>query len=527
MTSPTSQTPSGDADAGAGDLSVLAGRGVLNIAGGVGNGIFIFLWVVVVSRGLGAEGAGELFVASGLFTILTSAVLLGSDVGLVRSLSGTRAQGRNNELRRYVVAALFPVLVGAIAVGGVVFAHAGRIARALTDENATTVQTYIRLFAPFLPLAAMHMAALAGTNGLGRMLPTVLLEKIGRVAAQTFLVAGVLSAGLGVFWIAMAWALPFGIGALIGLLWLAAILRRATSQDHSEGARPLRQVAGEFWRFAAARGLAQVSQVSVLWLNTLLLAALMDARAAGIFTASSRFSLVGSLVLLAVIHALAPQIGALFARGELRRVEHVYQAGTWWLMSITWPAFLAMAAFAPVLLRIYGPQFQIGQGVVTIISLTMLISMAAGPVDTVLLMSGKSGWNLFNTLAALAANVTLNLLLIPRYGLLGAAASFACGVAINNIAPLLEVRFLLGLNPFGRGWLVPAVASLGCFGIGGIVVRLAWGESVLVAGVYLVAATLIYAAVIWRFRRVLHLHEIASVLRSRTRTVEMTSAAGP
>ena len=40
----------------------------------------------------------------------------------------------------------------------------------------------------------------------------------------------------------------------------------------------------------------------------------------------------------------------------------------------------------------------------------MLVATLVGPVDMVLLMAGKSSWNLLNTIAAIVANVTLNLI---------------------------------------------------------------------------------------------------------------------
>ena len=82
----------------------------------------------------------------------------------------------------------------------------------------------------------------------------------------------------------------------------------------------------------------------------------------------------------------------------------------------------------------------------------MLVATAVGTVDMVLLMGGKSSWNLFNTVVALSSNIVLNLLLIPRYGGTGAAIAWSSSIIFTNLLPLGQVWKFLGMHPFGRGF---------------------------------------------------------------------------
>ncbi|MFC7645736.1 polysaccharide biosynthesis C-terminal domain-containing protein [Streptosporangium lutulentum] len=50
--------------------------------------------------------------------------------------------------------------------------------------------------------------------------------------------------------------------------------------------------------------------------------------------------------------------------------------------------------------------------------------MAAGNVQTVLLMGGKSSWSLLNKVVALIATVVLTFLLVPLFGIVGAAVAW-------------------------------------------------------------------------------------------------------
>jgi hypothetical protein len=164
-----------------------------------------------------------------------------------------------------------------------------------------------------------------------------------------------------------------------------------------------------------------------------------------------------------------------------------------------------LAAFAPALLRILGQSSADTQAVLVILGLTMLVATGIGPVDVVLLMGGKSSYNLINTVVALSVNVALNLLLIPRFGIVGAAVAWSVSILINNLAPLAQVWAMLRIHPFGAGSPIVAGTTIAIFGGVGLLVRWAFGESLLVLLVYGAIVTAIYAAIVWRFRSPLEL----------------------
>jgi O-antigen/teichoic acid export membrane protein len=83
----------------------------------------------------------------------------------------------------------------------------------------------------------------------------------------------------------------------------------------------------------------------------------------------------------------------------------------------------------------------------------------------VLAMAGRTSWNLANVLVALAVTIGLDVLLIPRYGALGAAIGLACAITVNNVLPLIQVARAVRLHPFGPGTLAAAVLSVACFGV--------------------------------------------------------------
>ena len=71
----------------------------------------------------------------------------------------------------------------------------------------------------------------------------------------------------------------------------------------------------------------------------------------------------------------------------------------------------------------------------------MLLSSACGQVDVVPITTGRSSWSLLNGLLTMVVNVTLDLILIPSYGITGAAIAWAVAIAVANLMPLAQIAW--------------------------------------------------------------------------------------
>jgi O-antigen/teichoic acid export membrane protein len=503
------------------DLGTLARGGILGLVAGIGSSVFGFLLVVVVSRGLKpASRAGVLFEAIALFLILSNAAELGADTGLVRFVARNRALGRSDRIRRTVAVAIWPSLAVGVAFGAAVLAFAPELARLFIRHGSRADgTTYIRLFAPAIPLATATIVALSGTRGFGTMLPYTAVQGLGIPALRPVAMLAVLALGLGPVWIAMAYTVPVAIGFLAAFGTLAIMVTR---EDRKAGVRHRRghRVEGlgrEFWGFSAPRGLAALFQVAVFQLDILLVGALRGAREAGIYAAASRFIGVGTVALQGLSLAIAPQISAFLAQHERQRARRIYQAGTWWLIVVSWPVYAGMIVFAPVLMRVFGREFVAGTTPLMILSAAMLVLIATGNNKIVLLMGGGSGWNLLVTGSSLTINVLLNLVLIPRFGMNGAAVAYATSIIYDNLLTAFLVWRLLGLHPFARGWWVSVAGAGLVYGAVGLALRATRGPTIPALLAFAAVSTVLYVPFLWRARRVLHLSILRDALQGRGR----------
>jgi len=77
----------------------------------------------------------------------------------------------------------------------------------------------------------------------------------------------------------------------------------------------------------------------------------------------------------AVVFVIGPQLSGMIAQRAFGRARGVYQAATMWLSAISFPFYLALAAFAPLMLRLFGEKFTQGATALMILSLAMLVNI--------------------------------------------------------------------------------------------------------------------------------------------------------
>lgn len=380
----------------------------------------------------------------------------------------------------------------------------------------------IRVGVATVPLAATGYVALAVTRGLGSVVPLTVVESIAKPALRCAFVGialavahrrwpgAELTAG-PVLWTTIAWAVP----TVLGGLWAAVLAHRALRSVRDE---PSTEHVGakatwrELWRFATPRAAASACEIAGMHSGIILVSALAGVAEAGIYNAALRLALAGTLALQALRLAIAPTLARLLTVGDLDGVEHLHRTASVWITVVSFPLYLVFAAWPTEVLRMFGPGFQAGGAALAILAAATLVNLATGPVSTLLLMSGRSTLTLVVTAASLTFSVVLAVVLIPRYGVLGAAIAKGAAVVGENIAVTLIVRRSVGVRTLSRPLVRAAVVGALCFVVPAGLYQLVAGHDFPAAVVVVLLGTAGYLALLWRHREEFSLADLAAAL---------------
>jgi O-antigen/teichoic acid export membrane protein len=225
---------------------------------------------------------------------------------------------------------------------------------------------------------------------------------------------------------------------------------------------------------------------------------------------------MGTFAFAAMRVAIGPQIARLLAQRRESDAEAVFQTATWWLMALSWPFYLVLALFPGTVLGLFGHAFGVGAVALALLCLTELFDMGTGNITLVLLMGGRSKWNLINIFLGLVTTVGLDWLLIPHYGVVGAAIGSGASTIVVNLAAVIQVAAFMKMKPFGTGYWYVVGLSAGTFvGVGLITLGLGLRGPLALATTIVIGGAL-YVVLLFRFRFRLRLDLLAQALAPRS-----------
>lgn len=444
----------------------LARSGSLTFAFVVTGAVLAFTATLVVSNASGAAAAGQFFQVVALLAIATTLSTFGADTGLVRAVPALTARGRAGGIPEVLRIAGRPVLVLATAVAG---ATALAVAVPGLVPVPAEVRSAVLLATPFLVLGAAMNLAFGALRGLHRVPTFSFLQNVLLPCLRVLAVVAVVALGGGLLSLTAAWTVPVLVVAVVAV----ALVRRAVTAPADPAAAPeeVRERSRAFWSFASARGVTAVVEALLEWLDVLLVAFFLGPAAAGVYGVVNRCIRVGTMLDHTARIVTGPSISAALAVGDVATARSVFTRTTAVLVAGAWPFYLTLVVFGPAVLSFFGEGFDSGYPALLVIASAMLLAVSAGGVQSLLLMAGRSRWQLLNKSAALAVAVALNLWLIPQWGLVGAATAWAASVLTDTGLALFQSVRLLGIAPRWSVVGAIALAAAAVAGGGGLLVR--------------------------------------------------------
>jgi O-antigen/teichoic acid export membrane protein len=404
----------------------------------------VFLLQVMLARLMPADGYG------GFVTLWTWMLALGSFAALgfaessVRFLPRYHLRNRWAMLHGYWRFALGAVLVASTAMAALAAAVAVFVG---VEDGPGLTMLLVALGLPFLAMEYL-------LEGVARSFGWFRLSAVPVYIVRPLLIGG---ACLGLAWSGVTLTLPVVGMVLIGSMALVAIgvaLLLARQIDRMTPAgRKARAGEKRLWLLASLPLLLLSGVDDIMGhADVLLLSLFVPAEEVGIYFAAARCLALSGFV----AYAMTLVAGRRFAldlagrsREELQR--NIIEATRMTLWATLGSVALALVA-GPYLLAAFGPEYGNGIGVMWVLGAGMVARALAGQAGEVLIVTGRLREGVLIAAAGLAVTLVAGVVLIPLFGLLGAAAGAALGMACRTICLVVVVRRVEGLRVVSLGF---------------------------------------------------------------------------
>jgi O-antigen/teichoic acid export membrane protein len=448
------------------ERTILAGTGQ-NVVGLVAAMLAAFATQVLITRALGAAAFGVVTVATQLAFVGGAATRFGMDMAAVRRVSIDVGRGERARVRSVVTRAAAIAAAVSLVVAAGVFAASDGLGRAFTTTPVDG-RTAFRAAAIALPFVALAQVYLGATRGLKVMRHTLYIYWLGQPAAW-----------IGLMLLGWVWAQTVGVSVLayagswvVATATAAWVWRRLTAGFG--GLPPEPWETRDLIRYGAPRAPAALFSQLLFWIDLFVLARFASSSEVGVYAAAVRAAQVILLFLISVNYVFSPFVADLHARGERDRLDSLFKSLTRWMLAATLPIFIVLAVAPETVLRLFGDGFESGRTALLILMAGQLINVATGSVGFILIMVGRTGVDLAVNAAAVVLSAATAVLLVPRYGMEGAAIAGALTLGLSNLCRLALVWRHLRIQPFTLEYLrlaVPLVAGTAAAWLAHLVAR--------------------------------------------------------
>ncbi len=414
---------------------VIAKNAVWLLAATAAQKLIAFLTFTVIARLTGAEVTGQFFYAVSITSVFVVLTDLGMTPVVIREMAQDELRGRAALARAVVAKALLIPLAIASSLGYALIVHA-----------STTLFLAVALACFVMSADAVSLLWYGAIRGKRQLRHEALGMFFGQmISASVSIAAAVWHAG------------PIGLvfGLLCGSAWNVGW---SIWQAHALGITLahqdrwlFRELAIKSFPFALAGGFVKIYS----YVDTLLLRQFFSDSVVGYYAVAYKLTYAFQFLPLAFVAALYPGMSAAHASPERDALRHLFMESLRLMMIVSVPIVALLSGFAfTIIPLIYGRAFLASVAPLTLLPWVLIPIFVDFPIGSLLNATHRAGKKTTAMGITCAINVTANVILVPRYGPLGAAIA-----GVVSFWTLLAVgTFFVRRDLPSVGWMTWLVA---------------------------------------------------------------------
>jgi O-antigen/teichoic acid export membrane protein len=425
------------------DIKKIAkGTGTTLIGSSIGKGLF-FLSQVIIARLLGVEAFGLYALGFAAVKVCEIIARLGLNTGGMRFVSIYK-DGNTAKLKGTLISAIGISLANGTLISLLLYFLSGFVAHKIFHKPELTET--LQLFAFSIPFVAGMIVVHSLLQGSHTTKYTVYTRDFIQPITYIFLIVIFYYTDHGLQGMVYAFTLSYLIALITGLLFLRKLFPQILKID----IKPVYEFKNLF-SYSAPLLFIGFLNYFLFWTDTLMLGFFSTTRDVGIYRAAFQVPFIMTFFLNAANSIYAPLAANLYHKDEMLRLSNIYRTTTRWVTYAAVPIFILILLAPKEIMTIFGKEF-VGTGyiVLIIISFGQLINCIVGGAGYTLIMTGRQNIQLFISVASVFLTVVLNIILIPRYGSIGAAIANSVSISLENITKTALVLNYLKIYPFSK-----------------------------------------------------------------------------
>ena len=428
---------------------IILSEAFLSFSGMSLGSVFRYMFSIIMARFLGAQMLGLYSLGNAITRIAEILALLGLDNGVLRFVSRDTEDKVNVD--RSIYTSLKIGLISSILIAVLLFLSAEKIVNEILNEDSFLI-TVIKVFAISLPFTVLTLISSFATQAFKILKYKIFVNQI--VNPLTLLIAFVTSYFL--LGIELSILLPTVVSSIIGLMFILKFLTNFSSISLSKIIGT--NVDKDILKFSVPLMFVSAIGIIMHWIDIIMLGILSNATEVGMYHPIERTAGLVRMILFAFAGIFAPIFSEHYFKKNKNGMKDSYQSSSKYILAFSLPIFIFLFIFSEPMLLVFGTEFQ-NYFALKVLLLGIFIQTIFGLGSSTLTMSGYTKFNLLNVSIALFLNIISNSILIPLYGLTGAALATSFALIVLSTLRYFENLILMNLNLFSFKLIKPIISG--------------------------------------------------------------------
>ena len=412
-----------------------------------------YLFTAILARFAGVEFLGIYSLASSVTRIGEVFGRAGLHSGVMRFVSRLDKETEIETVRQRILSGLKLGLLFGIVIMILQIALADWLAFELFN-GSDLLKTVLIISAVSLPFATIMAISAFATQGYKLLKYKVMVLNIIRPAIMLVCVL----VSISFFTKDTAVKYPLLISAVISSFAAIIFLNKLTNIKISQIFSGV--IDKELLRFSYPLMFVTILGTLMHWMDILMLGYFTDTTTVGLYHPAARTAGLLRTVLLAFMGIFAPMMSEYHRQGDVGEMGKLYKLIVRWIVSLSLPLAIIIIIYSKKIMMLFGVQYLSASNVLMVLTTAAFIQTLFGGGGQTLTMTGFTKVNLFNSIIVVLINITLNLLWIPQYGIIGAAYATLISMALLGLLRIVEVNHLIKITPFSLKLMKPIIAGI-------------------------------------------------------------------
>ena len=426
----------------------------IDLIGRIFNAGIRYLYLLILAWILGAEKMGLFFLGVVILEFLGVFSRLGLDVGVLKYVALFKGQKDIQRIKGVINSSIITALLMSVLLGFIMYFFADVIAEKVFFK--AELKGILKVLAVSLPFSTIALVALSVTQAFHTLRYRVYVEFFANPLLNIFVV---LTLFFLFDWrikgITLAYVGAFFVSAMMSILFVKKLFPEILNKE----VKPIYET-NKLFRFSTPLLFVSVLNLIIMWTDVLMLGYFKTSADVGIYNTALRIAFFLNFIYISFTQLFAPRIADLYNRNRKKELESLFKTITRWMFTLSFPLFLIMVILSKDILSIFGSAFIAGYLSLIILALAHIINSAVGSVQNLLMMSENEKMITYITIAVCALNFVLNIILIPRFGINGAALASAFSLVMINLIMLSQVYKKMKIHPYNKKYFKPFFFSL-------------------------------------------------------------------